>query len=526
MIYLSFNGNRDYLIILLIYKMIGIFILLLSAFNYINLTTSHIAVRNKEVAIKKIFGGGKGSVILQFQAETFITALISIGLAFLMTNFILPLFNNIIEKQLVFSIATQLPFMVRMTAVAILVGFLSGIYPAVFMSGRQPLDLFKGNLFKSSNDKSVTRKVLIVLQFSIAILFIILTLSFYLQLSYILKKDVGFKRNNLLYTLISVSRKDAKWDYLRSKLLNHREIINASMSRHIPMITYGGRRITWEGASTEEVVNARDNVVSYDFIETLEMHIVSGRNFSRDFPSDMGRACIINESAVRAFGWDNPLGKKVDNKYDVIGVVRDFHNNDIYNIIEPFYMVLAPDSLVNGGWSLAFRVDPERMKEARKILQTELEEYFPNDAFEIKNYDESFINQKVISIYKTIKNLVLFFTCLNILIAVIGLLGLVAFTIYRRTKEIGIRKIHGSTNQNIFRMLCFEYLSLVLFASAIAWPAAYMLLSHLPGTYKHPFVIWPYFLASAVVLAIIFVTSLYHTLKAANSNPITALRYE
>ncbi len=526
MIYLSFNGNRDYLIILMIYKMIGIFLLLLSAFNYINLTTSHMSVRNKEVGIKKIFGSGKGNLILQFQAETFITALISIGLAFLLTSLILPLFNTIIGKQLEFSFSTQGSFMVGMIAVAILTGFLSGLYPAVFMSGRQPLDLFKGNLYKSGNDKSVMRKVLIVIQFSIAILFIILTLSFYLQLSYILKKDVGFTRDNLLYTLISVSRKDAKWDYLRNKLLVHPEISNASMSKHIPMITFGGRRITWEGASTEEVVNARDNLVSYDFIETMEMHVVSGRNFSRDFPSDKGVACIINESALRAFGWDNALGKKVDGKYNVIGVVRDFHNNDIYNIIEPFYMILAPDSAMIGAWSLAFRVDPGRMKEAREILQTELEEYFPQDPFEIKNYDESFINQNVISIYKTIKNLVLFFTCLNILIAVIGLLGLVAFTLYRRTKEIGIRKIHGSTNRNIFRMLYFEYLVLVLYASALAWPVAYILLSHLPGTYKHPFVTWPYFLASAAVLAIIFITSLYHTLKAANSDPITSLRYE
>jgi putative ABC transport system permease protein len=240
----------------------------------------------------------------------------------------------------------------------------------------------------------------------------------------------------------------------------------------------------------------------------------------------MGRSCIINESAVRAFGWDNPLGKKVDNKYEVIGVVTDFHNNDIYNIIEPFYMVLAPDTALNGGWSLAFRVDPDKIKEARENLQAELEEYFPYDPFEIKNYDDSFLNQNVINIYRTIKNLVLFFTCLNILIAVIGLLGLVAFTIYRRTKEIGIRKIHGSTNQNIFRMLCFEYMALVIYASALAWPAAYFLTSKLPGTYKHPFVLWPYFLATAAVMVIIFLTSLYHTLKAANSNPITALRYE
>jgi putative ABC transport system permease protein len=292
------------------------------------------------------------------------------------------------------------------------------------------------------------------------------------------------------------------------------------------MITFGGGRITWEGASSDEVVMARNNFVSYDFIETMDMHIISGRNFSREYPSDMGRACIINEAAIRTFGWDNPLGKKVDNKYRVIGVVKDFHNNDIYNIIEPNYMVLTPDSVFTGPWSLAFRVDPDKMTKAREVLQAELEEYFPSDPFELKSYDDSFLHQKVINMYKTIKNLVLFFTCLNILIAVIGLLGLVAFTIYRRTKEIGIRKINGSTSLNIFKMLCFEYFALVVFGSAIAWPAAFLLYTELPGTYKHPFAIWPYLLASAAVMAIIFFTSLYHTLKAANSSPTTALRYE
>ncbi len=213
--------------------------------------------------------------------------------------------------------------------------------------------------------------------------FIILTLNFNLQISYILKKDIGFTRDNLLYTLISVSRNDARWDYLRSKILNHPEITNASMSKHIPMITFGGRRITWEGALPGEVVNARDNVVSYDFIETMEMQVVQGRNFSRDFPSDNGRACIINESAVRAFGWVNAVGKNVDNKYDVIGVVRDFHNNDIYNIIEPFYMILAPDSLMKGAWSLAFRVDPHKMNRAGKSCSLNWRN-ISNDPFEIK----------------------------------------------------------------------------------------------------------------------------------------------
>ena len=309
MIYLSFNGNQDYLIILFIYKMIGIFILLLCAFNYVNLTTAHVSVRNKEVAVKKIYGSNREIMILQFQAETLVTSLISIGLAFILTDYTLPLFNSIIAKHLEFSLATQMSFIVRMILIALLVGLLSGLYPALFMAGRKPLDLFKGNLFKTSNDKSVTRKVLIVLQFSIAILFIILTLNFNIQLRYLLGKDIGFKRENLLYALISVTRQDASWEYLRSKILSHSEIVSASMCRHIPMITFGGHVTTWEGAASGEVSLARDNTVDYDFIETMDMHLVNGRNFSRDFPADKGKACIINESAARTFGWEESPGE-------------------------------------------------------------------------------------------------------------------------------------------------------------------------------------------------------------------------
>ncbi len=526
MIYLSFNGNQDYMVVLFIYRLIGIFILLLSAFNYINLTTAHISVRNKEVAVKKIYGSNRQRLIIFFQSETFLTSIISVSLAFILVKYILPLFNNIIAKDLELSFVTQWEFVVKMVLIAIFTGFLSGLYPAFFMSGRKALDLFKGNLFRAGNDKSGIRKVLIVIQFSIAILFIILTLNFNRQVKYTLNMDVGFKRESLLYTMISVSRKDADWEYLREKILSHPEILDASMSRHIPMITFGGKLITWEGAPSGELLFTRDNLVSYDFIKTMGIHIVKGRDFSRDFSSDVGKSCIINESAVRNFGWDNPLGKTVDNKYQVVGEVKDFHNNDVYNIIEPFYMVLMNDSVMNGPLSLAFRVDSNNIGKAKDILTSELNAYFPSDPFEIRDYDATFNNQNVLNVYRTIQSLILFFTCLNILIAIVGLLGLVSFTSQRRTKEIGIRKINGSTSKNIFNMLGREYLALIILASLIAWPLSYLLFSELPGTYKCPFAIWPYILATAIVVAIVFVTALYHTIKAAYSNPVEALRYE
>jgi putative ABC transport system permease protein len=413
-----------------------------------------------------------------------------------------------------------------MSGISLLVGLMSGLYPAVFMSGKPALDLFRGNLYRTSNDRSVIRKVLIVFQFSIAVLFIILTLNFYLQLRYTLHKDIGFDRKDLLYTTISVTREDADWELLRSRILRHDGVENASMSRFFPLITFGGHMTTWEGSPPGEVIFARDNRVSYDYVQTLGMHISQGRDFSRNLPSERGTACIINESAARAFSWDNPIGKKIDERFQVIGVVRDFHNNDMYNKIEPFFMVLNPDTTMKGVWSLAFRVDPEKRLQATERIQSELEEYFPLDPFELREYEASFNNEKIISIYRTIQNLVLFFTCLNMLIAIFGLLGLVSFTIQRRTKEIGIRKIHGSSGLNIFTRLSMQYIVLLAFASCFAWTAAFIVFLKTPGTYKFDFQLWPYLVATFLVMAIIFLSASFHMIRAANANPVDALRYE
>ena len=357
-------------------------------------------------------------------------------------------------------------------------------------------------------------------------MFIILTLNFYLQLRYTLHKDIGFNRKDLLYTTISVTREDADWEFLRNRILDHAGIENASMSRYFPLITFGGHMTTWEGAPADEFVFARDNMVSYDYVQTLGMQITKGRDFSRNFPSDRGTACIINESACRAFQWENPIGKKIDGKYQVIGVVKDFHNNDMYNKIEPFFMVLNPDTTMKGVWSLAFRVDPNSLSVAGERIKSELEEYLPSDPFELRDFEMTFNNEKIISIYKTIKNLILFFTCLNIMIAVFGLLGLVSFTIKRRTKEIGIRKIHGSSVLNIFVRLSLQYMALLAIASCFAWTAAFILFFETPGTYKFPFQIWPYLVATLTVMVIILCTASFHLIRAANANPIDALRYE
>jgi len=527
MIYLSFNGNKAYLTILFIYKLIGLFILILAALNYINLTTANASLRTREVGVRKVQGSSNGLLMGQFLSEAIFTAFLAVCIAFILTENLLPLFNQVIDKEMKLSYVTQWSFSLEMLGIALLTGLLSGLYPAFIMSSTRLTHLFKGGSSTKSKDKIGVRKILVTIQFCISILLIILSLIFKNQIGYIMTKDLGFKKNNLLYAKLSVTRKDGHYEDLRSRILSHPQISDFSMSRHIPMITFGGYLLDWEACKSGEIIEARDNYVSYDFIKTMGMQLVKGREFSREFPADAGNSCILNETAVKNIGWDNPIGKRVsENKYQVIGVVKDFHNNDMYNTIEPFIMFLERDSIQGGMYSLGFRIKGNNLKEVKTIITNELENYFPNDPFEVKDYVDTFNNQSILKIYTEIKNLIMFFTILAVLIAVIGLLGLVSFNIQRRTKEIGIRKILGSSAFSIFELLSREYLVLLAFSSLIAWPLSLVLNHALPGTYKCPLPIWPFFFSSGTVLIIILILASYQTFRASHTNPVDALRYE
>lgn len=525
-LYLNFNGQNDYLIILFLYQMIGIFILILASFNYINLATAHASIRTKEIAIKKVSGSSKFSLIQQILSEAMIIALIAVSFAFLIIENFLPTFNALVNKSIHFSIIHDWQFSLQIIATAIIVGLISGIYPASFLATRNIIYLLKGNLLKSKRDKFGPKRILIVLQFSISLFLIIITIAFSEQIKYIMNLNLGFNKDNIVYAKFLCSNPDIRFDDLRNQILTHPEFKNGCFCRHIPFITRGGGNTNWEGCQPGESVNVRFNRVSYDFLDNFGMIIIAGRGFSRDFPSDTNGACIINESAMRSFGWKDPIGKRLsNNQLVVIGVVKNYIYKDVHNGIEPAILTLQSEPKP-GDWSFAFRVSKGEMKNAQKIVQKEFEAYFPKDAFEFGELAESFKNENVLQVYRSVGNTLIFFTILNIFLAIMGLLGLVSFTIQRRTKEIGIRKINGCSVFSIFAMLSKEYLFLIGLSSLIAWPAAYTMYEFVPGANKQPINFYVFIFATALIIIIAVVTSCYQTIKASIANPIEALRYE
>ncbi|MBN2347600.1 MAG: ABC transporter permease [Bacteroidales bacterium] len=524
--YLTPDDRNDYLIAIFLYGLIGVFILLLSSINYINLSTANASVRAKEVAVKKSHGSNKLLLIIQFLCESVLISFFAVCLALFFTESLLPVFNNVIQKHLELSYIENYNFVLEIILIALGIGVLSGIYPAFFMSSQKAIVLFKGNFFIRKKNRFSAKKLLVVFQFSISIFLIILTLTFSMQIRHMMNMDLGFDKENILYTKFRSTREDGNFENLKARILRHPEIISASCSEHIPFVSSGGGNINWEGGLVNETISIRDNLVSYDFFKTYKMSIIMGRDFSNEFSADKKKNCIINETAWKKFGWENPIGKRINNNtWNIIGVVQDFHFRNLHEKIEPYIALLQSES-VFGEWTFSFRVNPEKLEEAEKILNEEFEAYFPNDPFQFHLLSEDFKYDDTLLKYEMVNNTIMFFTVINILLAIIGLLGLVSFTTERRTKEIGIRKINGSSAWNIFLILTKEYLGLVVIATLIVWPCAYYLYQFMPGANRYGLKLWEYITSSGIVLIIILITSGYQTLKAARRNPVEALRYE
>jgi putative ABC transport system permease protein len=525
-LHLNFNDNDNYIKVLKLYKLIGLMILLLTAFNYINLFTALSTNRSKEMALRKVSGSIKYGLASLFLSEAALMSIVAIVLAFTFAELLLPVFNGIMRSDLSINYLQNWPFLIKAVIIAVIVGALSAAYPAFVMASQKITLLMKGTAMKSGSEKIGLRKTLISFQYIISVFLIILSFSITIQLKYMMNKDLGMNKENLLFTRFETKSAIGDFDQLRNRLLTHPEIINASMSWRIPMYEHGGWEANWEGGQPEEKIHFRYNKVNYDFVENMGLQIVSGRDFSRQFRGDVGKACIINETGAKALGWDNPIGKWIGrNNLHVVGVAKDFHINNTFSKIEPYLMELQGNEMRDDR-IYAFRIAPGKIHDAEKVLKEELEHTFPNDAFELHLFSYDIKQNDIYKIFGSINDSLYFFTIISIILTAMGLFGLISFTIQRQTKEIGIRKINGALPWHVFIRICNEYFMLVLVGSAIAWPLAYQAVAGLPGTYKAPLNIWTYIGALGIALIVTFITMLYFTLKAAYQNPVEALRYE
>lgn len=517
--------NDMYLSIVLI-SFFSILILLLSSINFINLQTANATTRLREIGIKKTLGFNKRQLWSQFMLEslslTFFAAITGLFIAQLTQ----PALNRMLGGELSPSVFDDWRLLSVIFLVTLLTGFLSGIHPAYIISSYNPVAALKQKYINEESNGISLKKILVTAQFSISVFILVVGFIVYRQTQFMLKKDMGFDSENLLFSNIITDRKGSLQP-LRQKLLQHSEIANVCLSDYIPFILPGGDDLNWEGANPQEKVFVRFSNITYDFVPTYGMKITSGRNFSKEFPAD-GNKCLINEKAAKIFGWDEGVGRhiKVFNKdFEVIGVIKDYVAFSVHNPIEPHLYRLIQDSILsNGVFTVKYIKGNE--KKAMEITKKEFEQFFPEDAFEFRNIQTLIQNENAVKAWKGFRKICALIAILTIIISSIGLFGLILFFTQRKMKEVGIRKVLGFSSGSLYMTLSSGFIKLIFISIVAAWPAAYYVYKILPGANKYGIEIWEFLLATLIILLVALATISYQIIRAVKTRPVEVLKDE
>ncbi|WP_426588453.1 ABC transporter permease [Mucilaginibacter sp. R-33] len=512
-----------------IFSAIALFILLIACINYMNLSTARSTLRAKEIGIRKVIGAQQKEIITQFLSESVLITYFSLVLAVILTWLLLPLINRLSELGLAINSLFQPIILVSVLLLPLIIGLISGIYPAIFMSSFKPIKVLKGILKVGSGNISF-RKVLVVVQFSISIILIIATTIVFQQLRYIQTKSLGFNKDHLV-TLAGIPAN--QFEAFRADVLRDPAVKDIGRSSRIP----SGRLLDDQGVSVfdgDKPLPVKADIkcinADYGFIPTYGIKMAAGRNFSRDFATDSNNF-VINASAVSALGWKSPesaIGKDMSYggvKGKVIGVVNDFHFESLHQNIIPLLMEM-PSFANNSYRRITVKIDGNHINSALATLEQTWKKYQPETPFEYSFLDERF--QKLYNSEQEQGNLFTIFSCLAIFIACLGLFGLSAFTISQRVKEIGVRKVLGASIPQIVTELSKDFLKLVIVAAVIALPIAWYAMSKwlLDFAFRIDIQWWVFVMAGIIALIIAFATISYQSMKAAMANPVKSLRSE
>ncbi len=523
-VFLRPGDQNDYMVAIFLYGLIAVFILILASVNFVNITTANSSTRAKEIGVKKVNGSNKQALVWQFLGESVIIVLLAINVAFIVAKLFLPEFSKIINRELQFTYHEHSGFILMLIGIAVIVGLLSGIYPALFLSSFKTINVLKADMFKNQKGKVGLKKILVSFQLFISVYLIIDTLIILNQINYMMTRDRGFNIHNIVYAQFKSENENGNIKDLRNRLLRYPEIEDVTISLTVPSRGSEGRSINWEG-SGEEQINARYNRVDDHFLNTFQIKLIQGRNFIADTGSQINE-CIINETALKVFGWKDPIGKKLyDNRYQVVGVVKDFNYNNMHDKIEPYVFVLHSGKVYDEN-IYSIRVKSGDLQQIRRKITDVFEAYFPNDAFEFWFLEDRLYKGNAYKIWDGVNKTFQFFSALAIIISIIGLFGLISFTAKRRSKEMGIRKVFGSKPLQIYMLFAREYVPLILISIVLGSVAAVILYRYLPGAYKYKLQVMEFMYAWLITIGIAFITISFQAFYVAFSNPVKSLKYE
>ena len=514
-------GNINYVYL---FSAVALLVLIIACFNFINLSTAKSAKRAKEVGLRKVFGAYKNQIVKQFLGESILLSMFGLFLGLILVLLALPVFNNLANKQFVISQLLSLTALLGLFTIIVVTGFIAGSFPAFVISSFHPVETVHGK-FVSGKKSSFFRRFLVVIQFAISIFMIIGILVILTQLNFMKNKDFGFNKD---YMVVFRNRGRVT-DAFKNQIQQNPDVLSVSFSISVPGQYTGDDTFLPEGKSSEETVRASAFFIGYDFIETYEMEILWGRDFSEQFPADAQDGIIINEKMAADIGWgESDIGKELVNvsrnneRKKVIGIVRDFHHKSLKLEINPTVLTLFPQS----GRYTSVRIKPDNISSTLGFLNDLFQKTFPGQEFEYYFIDDDFRNkypeeEKVEKIY-------FYFGFLAIFVACLGLYGLASNTIEQKKKEIGIRKVLGARIQGLVLSISKEFFKWVLLANILAWPAAFIIMNNWLENFAYRIDIawWMFIVSGSLALVIAVLTISYQAIKSAIADPVEALRYE
>ena len=520
------NGNIDYVYV---YLAVAFFILLIACINFMNLSTARSSLRSMEVGLRKVMGADRGLLIKQFLGESFVMTFFSMILALMLVYLFLPMFSDFTERPLNLNFIHHPQYLLLVVGIIAFVGFISGSYPALFLSGFTPAKVLKG-AFKAGKVHERFRSVLVIGQFAISVILIVAVLVVISQLNFMQSKDLGFKKDDIV-VLPTSARITDNFLIFKDRLENHPGIQAVTVSTRVPsgrLLDSQGGTAEVNGEMSQLTIRIADIQVGHNFMETYGIALVAGRDFDFTLASDSTEAFILNETAVKEVGWSSPeeaIGKQFlygGRRGFVTGVMKDFHFESLHQPIVPIVFYI-PQNRMN---QVSVKMDADQRDQVLAYLEDEWAEVRPDFPFEPIFVDEGFNRQYEAE--NRVKTIFAFFSALTIFISVLGLLGLVTFATEQRTREIGIRKVMGAETGNILLLLGKDFLKLVAFGFLIAIPISWFGMNNWLDDFAYKIgVSWTVFLwAGLLAGTIAAITVISQTLKAAWANPVASIKNE
>ncbi len=506
-----------------IFSFIAVFILIIACINYINLSTARAVKRYKEIGLRKVVGAERKNIVGQFYIESFLLTFLAILFSLFLVELLIPSFNQLSGKNFSSNVLFQPSFLIGILVIVLITGFLSGTYPALFLSAFSPNRVLKErNQF--GNKSSILRKSLVVFQFGLSVILITGTIVMLKQLEFMRNKNLGYDKEQLIYLpLNSETRKS--YSILKENLDKDSDILGVTGTYQTPtMMNENAGGADWDGKDPNFKPKIGYAAVDYDYFKTMKIHLEKGRVYSREFATDSTQAVVINEELAKMISSKSVVGKRFSwvNDEIIIGIVKNFNYEKVQRAIEPLAIYLAPQEVNYVVVRLASGNIVQSLKHVKQIWQ----DTFHGFPLEYKFFDEDFA--KMFQADERMMSIFSYSAFLAIIVACMGLFGLAAFILELRTKEIGIRKVLGASISGITFMLSKEFILWVLTANLIAFPVAYFLMDSWLQNYAYRINIswWIFLISGGIALVIALATIGFRAIKAATANPVKSLRYE